>query len=249
MKTCKEFAALLDAFVDGELSPEEAAAVQEHLHTCSACQSYVDDALAIRAAFPTVEDTVVPADFAAGVMAAIASQSAPKAKKSHHWGKLMLPLAACFALVLLVRYADPVHVSPVEEEAPVQAAANLAKTPMAAEAAPESSPPQEQFDTATSGDADTPLPHASLYSVPKASEERDLQPPYFAQLTLTAEEAGNLLDEFSPVGETDSALTYELSIADYQTLVDKLSEKGVAVPQTSSDTENSIDLSLVTVMK
>ena len=52
MKYCENFAALLDPFVDGELSPDEMARVQAHLDGCPACRAYVDDALAIRASFP-----------------------------------------------------------------------------------------------------------------------------------------------------------------------------------------------------
>ena len=52
MKYCEEYAALLDLYVDGELSGEEAARVRAHLESCPSCQAYVDGALAIRAAFP-----------------------------------------------------------------------------------------------------------------------------------------------------------------------------------------------------
>lgn len=37
MTYCKEFSALLDPYIDGELSPEETARVREHLHTCDGC--------------------------------------------------------------------------------------------------------------------------------------------------------------------------------------------------------------------
>ena len=71
MTYCKESSALLDPYIDGELSPEETARVREHLHTCDGCRAYVQAALAIRDAFPEAEDTPVPDGFAAGVMAAI----------------------------------------------------------------------------------------------------------------------------------------------------------------------------------
>ena len=63
MKECTSFEALLDLFVDGELSPEEMARVQSHLDQCPACRAYVDDALAIRAALDGWEKTPVPEDF------------------------------------------------------------------------------------------------------------------------------------------------------------------------------------------
>ena len=47
-----ENTALLDAFVDGELTSEEMISVQSHLDECPECRAYVDDALAIRASFP-----------------------------------------------------------------------------------------------------------------------------------------------------------------------------------------------------
>lgn len=70
MKYCDDHAALLDLYVDGELSPQEMAAVQAHLDECPGCRAYVDDALALRAAFPTVDETEVPDGFAESVMAA-----------------------------------------------------------------------------------------------------------------------------------------------------------------------------------
>ena len=103
MNPCMKYAALLDGFVDGELSPEEVLQVREHLDRCPACQSYVDDALAIRAAFPQVEETEVPEGFAEAVSAAIRAQTpVSKQKKAAPWMRAALPLAACCALVILL---------------------------------------------------------------------------------------------------------------------------------------------------
>lgn len=52
MTYCKEFSALLDPYIDGELSPEETARVREHLHTCDGCRAYVQAALAYGTRFP-----------------------------------------------------------------------------------------------------------------------------------------------------------------------------------------------------
>lgn len=119
MKYCAEYDALLDAFVDGELSPDDSARVREHLKTCGGCRSYVDAALAIRDAFPDEDGAEVPEDFAAVVMTAINSgaapretvppQAAPAAEPAQAparrggWKKILLPLAACFAVAVLVR--------------------------------------------------------------------------------------------------------------------------------------------------
>ena len=75
MRPCDEYAALLDDYVDGELTPAEADRVRDHLTVCPGCRAYVDDALAIRAAFPDAEDTEVPEGFAEGVSAAIRAGS------------------------------------------------------------------------------------------------------------------------------------------------------------------------------
>ena len=106
MKYCEEFAALLDSYVDGELSGEEAARMQAHLETCPGCRRYVDDALAIRAAFPEVEETEVPEGFAEGVMAAVREAEARRSggrRRVLYWRKVLLPLAACFVVVLVLR--------------------------------------------------------------------------------------------------------------------------------------------------
>lgn len=112
MKYCMEYAALLDPFVDGELSPEEAARVRAHLKVCGGCRSYVDAALAMRDAFPEWEDTEVPEGFADGVMAAIRTEAGPQAgtesqmaaasKRPKPWKKVLLPMAACLAIVAAV---------------------------------------------------------------------------------------------------------------------------------------------------
>ena len=97
-----ENAALLDAFVDGELTAAEMAEVQAHLAECPGCQAYVDDALAIRADFPTADSTELPADFTDHIMQAVAKtpQSRPKTQP---WGKLAAA-AACLAVIVLVQY-------------------------------------------------------------------------------------------------------------------------------------------------
>ena len=80
MKNCENYAALLDPFIDGELSPDEAARVQAHLDECPVCRAYVDDALAIRSAFPDAEDTELPEGFTKTVMARIRAEAAPRAE-------------------------------------------------------------------------------------------------------------------------------------------------------------------------
>ena len=97
-----ENTALLDAFVDGELTSEEMISVQSHLDECPECRAYVDDALAIRASFPTEDDLPLPADFTENVMRSVAKapQSRPKRQP---WGKLAAA-AACLAVIVLMQH-------------------------------------------------------------------------------------------------------------------------------------------------
>ena len=97
-----ENTALLDAFVDGELTSDEMIQVQAHLDECPACQAYVDDALAIRAAFPTEDDIPLPADFSENVMRSVAKAPQSRPKKQS-WGKLAAA-AACLAVIVLVQH-------------------------------------------------------------------------------------------------------------------------------------------------
>ena len=73
MNHCESYEPLLDAFTEGDLFMEDLVWVQKHLNECPKCRAYVDDLIAIRAAFPTVAETEVPAGFTASVMAAVAA--------------------------------------------------------------------------------------------------------------------------------------------------------------------------------
>ena len=81
-----ENTALLDAFVDGELTSEEMISVQSHLDECPECRAYVDDVLVIRASFPTEDNAELPADFAETVMKAVAETPQSRPKKRQPWG-------------------------------------------------------------------------------------------------------------------------------------------------------------------
>lgn len=165
MKACEEFAALLDPYVDGELPLEETVRVQAHLEVCGGCRSYVDAALAIRAAFPTGEDAEVPDGFAEGVMAAIRADAAPQKRRKSPWAKLLLPLAACCAVVLLARtipWNTPLEAAAPAGDAPAQDVA------LFAESSGESS--QKTADAPMASDA-AQEPHAPVDSAPIPAPE------------------------------------------------------------------------------
>lgn len=103
MKYCEDYAALISAWLDGELNEEETGRLQAHLFTCPGCRAYLADLKAMGRAFPSLEEVEVPEDFTASVMARIRAQTPPEKKRASHtlwrrWGAW----ACCLALLALV---------------------------------------------------------------------------------------------------------------------------------------------------
>ena len=160
----EKYAALLDAFLDGELSEAEAGEVRAHLSECADCQAYVADALAMRDAFPGIEETVVPDGFAESVLAALPPR---RVSWRAQWAKIVLPLAACAALVILVhgiagrRAADTVTMSADTQEAVTTGMDAGGGSPMLG-------------STAVADDADTVPPQApELYDAAEAQSTQN----------------------------------------------------------------------------
>ena len=233
MKYCENFAALLDPFVDGELSPDEMARVQAHLDGCPACRAYVDDALAIRAAFPDAEDTPVPDGFSESVMARIRAETVSQKRKNRPWLKALASLAACCAIVLLA--APMFSHSSKTEAAPAEAPAAAADTAASTERAMEFALTEEAPAGESAEESREDLASSKLYdTAPSPSAAADSgATAYFTEadpaswLTLTAEEAGSLLADFTPAEETETELRYELTSGELETLLAALSEAGI----------------------
>lgn len=238
MKYCENFAALLDPFVDGELSPDEIARVQAHLDGCPACRAYADDALAIRASFPDAEDTPVPDGFAESVMARIRAEAAsqaeaaPQKKTSRPWLKALASLAACCAIVLLA--APMFSHSSKTEAAPAEAPAAAADTAASTERAMEFALTEEAPAGESAEDSREDLASSKLYDAAPAPSAADSGATAYCTeadttswLTLTAEEAGSLLADVTPAEETETELRYELTSGELETLLAALSEAGI----------------------
>ena len=269
-------AALLDPYIDGELSPEETARVREHLHTCDGCRAYVQAALAIRDAFPEAEDTPVPDGFAAGVMAAIRADAAPRKRRRPRWAKTLLPLAACCAVVVLAVSGLPRPggtavtdhpESHAEIAAPAEAAVpnvdsveeDTAATAYATQSdedtadVPDSTVSEAiapEADTVAPGTQDQLAPASDSKSsiLPRAGSSADVPetaPATFAiqspGLTLTAEEAGSLLDSYTLISESDGTLVYELTAAEYTALLQQLEQQGLAIAGAATAEEAEAD--------
>lgn len=103
MKKCEEFAPLLSAYFDGELTEEENAAVRAHLGECEDCRARLDEYAQLSGAMLALGEEDVPAGFTEGVMAAVRAEKAakkPQTKKRSAWRRWM-PMAACAAIVAL----------------------------------------------------------------------------------------------------------------------------------------------------
>ena len=88
MTPCENYWEALNAFVDGECSPEEEAALRAHLADCAACREALAELTALHDGFPDWEDEAVPEGFADGVLQKIAEtpQQAPKKGKRKRSG-------------------------------------------------------------------------------------------------------------------------------------------------------------------
>lgn len=243
MKNCEAYAALLDLYVDGELNPAEMSRVQAHLETCPACQAYVDDALAIRAAFPSVEDTVVPAGFAETVMTSIQARTASKTKKKTPWAKILLPIAACCAIVVLLQ--NGIDNMGKESSANAGMNSNMSVASFSIEdtdSSPASPDPREVPET-----AEGCLPADSSRST--SSDQDTKQAGYASEIFLPAACKDFLTEtEYVPVFESEKEVHYQLTAADLEPLLAKLDAAQISYTREDGISPNS-DFILVILSK
>ena len=76
MKKCEEFAPLLSAYFDGELTEEESAAVRAHLSECEDCRARLDEYAQLSGAMLALGEEDVPEGFTARVMDAVRAEKA-----------------------------------------------------------------------------------------------------------------------------------------------------------------------------
>lgn len=262
-----ENAALLDAFVDGELTAAEMAEVQAHLAECPGCQAYVDDALAIRADFPTAESTELPADFTDHIMQAVAKtpQSRPKTQP---WGKLAAA-AACLAVIVLVQYGAGLSSRNTSNEAAaytadcaaaestVERSADASSGDDADSCQPMDSPDDSGESNSVAADSGEP-DSVAADSVQQAnkSESTDgtasIQSAYqngksavpvitgadLPTVRVSATEIGDLLDDRTPTEQKDTGVVrYLLTRTEFDALAEELADRGVTLE--TEDTDSS----------
>ena len=232
-----EHTALLDAFVDGQLTAEEMTEVQAHLAECPDCRAYVDDVLAIRASFPTEEEPPLPEGFAGRVMQAVAKAPQPRPKKQP-WGRLAAA-AACLALVILVQHgvgtsshsgSTDTAAYAADCETEESTAPRSAATPSAAAA--DSCRPMDPPDG-----ADYPIQSASQGTgdgvTIETTSEDDAE---FPTVQMSAADLGDLLDDRIPTEQEDTGtVRYLLTRAEFDHLQEKLAERGVTLESADMD--------------
>lgn len=246
-----ENTALLDAFVDGELTSEEMIFVQSHLDECPECRAYVDDALAIRASFPTEDDAELPADFAETVMKAVAETPQSRPKKRQPWGKLAAA-AACLAMIVLMQHGT---LGSISGSSNTSAACDTA--PM--EAAAAESAPEERCLTAAGGDngsdsfADTNTESKktdAYYACALPPDQTTMENDSTAAMTdgssnledlptvtVSKSDLGELLDDREPTEVKPGVCRYLLTRQEFEDLAAKLADRGVTLKTEDTDSD------------
>ena len=260
-----ENAALLDAFVDGELTAAEMAEVQAHLAECPGCQAYVDDALAIRADFPTADSTELPADFTDHIMQAVAKTPQSRPKKQP-WGKLAAA-AACLAIIVLVQYGAGLSSRNTSNEAAaytadcaaaestVERSADASSGDDADSCQPMDSPDdsgESDSVAADSGESDSVAADSTQQA--NKSESTDgtasIQSAYqngksavpvitgadLPTVRVSATEIGDLLDDRTPTEQKDTGVVrYLLTRTEFDALAEELADRGVTLETENTD--------------
>ena len=258
---------LLPSYADGLTSPASSEAIEAHLAECPGCQAYVDDALAIRADFPTAESTELPADFTAHIMQAVAKthQSRPKTQP---WGKLAAA-AACLAVIVLVQYGAGLSSRNTSNEAAAYTADCAAAESTVERSADASSgddadscQPMDSPDdsgepdsvAADSGEPDSVAADSTQQA--NKSESTDgtasIQSAYqngksavpvitgadLPTVRVSATEIGDLLDDRTPTEQKDTGVVrYLLTRTEFDALAEELADQGVTLE--TEDTDSS----------
>jgi hypothetical protein len=225
MKYCEDYAALLDAYVDGECTPEEAEKVRRHLESCSGCRAYVELARCLHASFPGPEDGAFPVGFAQGVMAAVRADSAPRRRRTP-WKRVLASAAACL-VIALAAWRVPMNFR-AQSAAPASAAAAAADSAAAGASAPsENSAAEEKSAAGENAAAEAPAApetESGAWSGGTAPAQTFSAPAVQDRAAQTAPKSGSAAQSASPGAAADTA----------QPAAGPTTSAAVAPPQTSA---------------
>ena len=174
MYTCDQALELLSARLDGALTPEEEAGLEEHLAHCPDCRALAADLEELHDAMPGLYQEPPP-ELKERVMAQIRAESAPisldevRKKRSgrktwRSWGAMAAVMAVVFMSALAMRFGGG-DTAGIPENAPVQSASLYSALPEASEPAEADAPMSRE---AEAGD--------STQSAPSGDTEGDVQP-------------------------------------------------------------------------
>lgn len=224
MTPCENYWEALNAFVDGECSPEEEAALRAHLADCAACREALAELTALHDGFPDWEDEAVPEGFADGVLQKIAEtpQQAPKKGKRKRSGAAWASLAACLGIMVLLGTLFPGERN--AGSANTAAPASDAAVTGGQAAAPQSGEPEDAL-------MGTQSMKASREDQDKLMTDRAKLTQAGADLcwTLTADEEQELLSGFN-CQETEEGRVYTLTAGDIESVHAQAEAKGIALP-------------------
>ena len=152
MPRCEDYIERISAAIDGELSPQETARLEEHLAHCPACQALMGDLAALHAQLGALPPVEVPKNLKEDILAAVHdSKVTPLPTKKNFYYKKWMASAAALALVMAGAWgwsvSRPGSPSPLPLAGNLEAAAPQ-ETPVSAKAA----------DSAASGSISTPAP-------------------------------------------------------------------------------------------
>ena len=180
---------------------------------------------------------------------------------------MLLPLAACFAVAVMALPLRTLFTGGAKmESAAATAAMDTAETksafeePAAAPAptadAPSASEEEFQSCKTVNGSAPQDGQTPMMATAPAAGSPQPFSLESLAdagdaasRLTLTAEEAGEALDSFTPVEETETELRYTLTPEELDTLLAALSQAGVVPAEELHPTDSEDGTTLVIVLK
>ncbi len=139
MNGCRGFSASLDAFADGELSPEKAIEVEAHLLDCRVCTERVELGQATRVSLRSaVREAAVPSDaFRKRIAASMRAERAREYEAAHQeavarrggmlsWGTILPMAAAAGAVLTFSAFAEK---APSPKATPARTEARASVTP------------------------------------------------------------------------------------------------------------------------
>lgn len=227
MTPCENYWEALNAFVDGECSPEEEAKLRAHLTECEACREALAELTALRGGFPHWEDEEVPEGFADGVLQRIAGtpQQAPKKARRKHraaWASL----AACLGIMVLLGTLFPGNRS--ASSANTAAPASDAAVTAGQAAGPQSGEAEDSLTASQAAKAGGEDPSKLMMDRAKLTQAG-------ADLcwTLTASEEQELLSGYD-CRETEDGRVYTLTAGDLESVRAQAEEEGISLWEDSS---------------